>query len=392
MDYLTISETATKWGVSERWVYKYLKDGRVRGAIRFGAAWMVPAGAEKPGDPRREKKAPRDALLSDLIDIFDATPVSMPQKNAGDLINTIGEERLRLHYDAEIAYLRGDFERTKECFRKTEGDDASRLRICSVVIAAAISTGDYTGYLEIENFLKDFIKENENDEISVFAQLCLATAYTGALVPDMVPEWLKRGDFELLHDKMKPDATYKRAKYFQCLEKYESMLAVAETALEFCSAKSGITFHGIYFRVLCAVACCALERRDEAKQWLLSAMRIALPHGFITPFAESATAFHGLLEPLLEQEYPEHYDAVLGQWKSTFTNWVTFHNRFTKENITQILSLREYQITLLAARGVPFRKIAEQFHMSLGTLNNNMQVIYKKLFISGKKELSDYIL
>jgi len=52
MDYMTVSETAEKWGVSERWVHKYLKDGRVKGAVRFGAAWMIPSAAGKPEDPR----------------------------------------------------------------------------------------------------------------------------------------------------------------------------------------------------------------------------------------------------------------------------------------------------------------------------------------------------
>ena len=74
------------------------------------------------------------------------------------------------------------------------------------------------------------------------------------------------------------------------------------------------------------------------------------------------------------------------------SNWIVFHNRFAKDNITSILTLREYQIAKLAAQGVPFRKIAEQFSIALGTLNNQMQIIYQKLFINGKKELPEYIL
>ena len=392
MEYRTIAETAVAWGVSERWVYKYLTDGRVKGAIRFGTAWMIPSKAEKPEDPRRTKESPQSLLLCSLSDILTTTTVPMPNNNPDAILDTIQEERLRLHFEAELAYLRGNFELTKECFRRTEGDDPSRIRACSVAIAAAISTGDYPFYLEVEGFLNGIIAVNANDELAAFAELCLSSAYTGALVPNMLPEWMKRGDFSLLHERAKPDATYKRAKYYQCLGRFEAMLAIAETAHEFCSPKSGLTFHEIYFLVACATACFALERRDEARQWLLRAMHIALPHGFITPFAESATTFGNVLEQLLEREYPEYYDAIISQWKSTFTNWLTFHNHFTKDNIALILTMREYQIAQLAAWGTPFKKIAEQFHISLGTLNNNMQAIYQKLYINGKKELSEYIL
>ena len=61
MDYLTVKQTAAKWDVSDRWVHKLLKDGRVEGATRFGSAWMIPVNVGKPIDPRiirRERGEP----------------------------------------------------------------------------------------------------------------------------------------------------------------------------------------------------------------------------------------------------------------------------------------------------------------------------------------------
>ena len=40
--YLSVQETADKWGVSIRWVNQYVKDGRVPGAERLGRAWAIP--------------------------------------------------------------------------------------------------------------------------------------------------------------------------------------------------------------------------------------------------------------------------------------------------------------------------------------------------------------
>ena len=46
--YLSVQETARKWGISVRWVNQYILEGRIPGYERFGHAWAVPEDAEKP--------------------------------------------------------------------------------------------------------------------------------------------------------------------------------------------------------------------------------------------------------------------------------------------------------------------------------------------------------
>jgi hypothetical protein len=117
----------------------------------------------------------------------------MPSRNPDDVLNTAGEERLRLIYESELAYLRGDFKRTMQCYHKTKGDDAARLRVCPVAIAAAISLGDYQAYTEIEGYLKRFIEANKGSGIAVAAEYSLATAAVSVIAPNMAPDWLKAG-------------------------------------------------------------------------------------------------------------------------------------------------------------------------------------------------------
>ena len=52
MEYLTISQTAEKWGVKGRWVTTLCAGGRIPGARKFGNVWMIPEDAEKPSDGR----------------------------------------------------------------------------------------------------------------------------------------------------------------------------------------------------------------------------------------------------------------------------------------------------------------------------------------------------
>ncbi|MDD4097068.1 MAG: helix-turn-helix transcriptional regulator, partial [Oscillospiraceae bacterium] len=83
---------------------------------------------------------------------------------------------------------------------------------------------------------------------------------------------------------------------------------------------------------------------------------------------------------------------IVGQWSRTVKNWISFHNRFTKDNITFMLTLREYQISLMVARHIPYAKIARHFNISVGRLKNIMLEIYQKLMISGRDELKQYVL
>ena len=391
MNCLTVKEAAEEWGLGTRIVTLYCVESRISGAIKRGNLWLIPADAQRPADKRcRAKKVPQNPLSSDLSGISTSDTRLMPGDHAYVIPDIMDENRLQLVYEAELAYLRGDFARTMACFHQTGKDDLLRLRVCPAAIASAISLGDYHTYTEIEAYLKDCVKAG--GDIDALAELSLATVAVSCIAPNMAPDWLKAGNLSALPPSIRPIALYLRAKYFNCTGQFEAMLTVAETALSLCASQQGVTHPDIYLRLMCAVACRCMERQDEARQWLLAAMRIALPHGFTTPFSEIVTALGGLLEQCLEREFPDYRDAVLGQWKRTWKNWITFHNRFTKDNITLILSLRQYHIAVLVAQRVPYAKIAKQQCISVGRLKNIMLEIYQMLFISSREELAKYVL
>jgi len=393
MEYISAMEASEKWGVSLRQVQRLLAANRTPRAKKYGRSWMIPGNAEKPADPRREKKPPGQSLSSELAHMIEATSVPMPSHNPDAILKIVKEEKPRLQYEGELAYLQGDFARAMCCYDKTEGDEAARLRASLVAVASAISLGDYPVYLKIEAYLKSYVAASRCSDSSAIAELALASVAVSVAAPNMVPTWLSEGDFSASLAQVRPTyILYLRAKYFMCIGKYEITLAVAQTALTFCAPERGITFSEIYLRVVCALACHCLGRENEAKRWLLEAMRIALPHGFITPFAENVSDFGGLVEQCLEEAFPDCFDAVIRQWECTVKNWITFHNHFTKDNITLILSLREYHLAQLVARRIPYAKIARQFNISVGRLKNIMLEIYEKLFISSRDELTQYVL
>jgi len=52
MEYLSVSQVAEKWGIKQRRIRVLCAEGRVPGAYKVGAYWLIPEDAEKPKDER----------------------------------------------------------------------------------------------------------------------------------------------------------------------------------------------------------------------------------------------------------------------------------------------------------------------------------------------------
>lgn len=62
MLYLSVTETAKKWNISERSVRNYCAHGRVNGAFLTGKTWSIPENAEKPERINKKKENPKTLL------------------------------------------------------------------------------------------------------------------------------------------------------------------------------------------------------------------------------------------------------------------------------------------------------------------------------------------
>lgn len=66
MRYLSVTETAKKWNVSERSVRNYCALDRVPGAFLTGKTWKIPENAEKPERINKKKEEP--VTLLDILE------------------------------------------------------------------------------------------------------------------------------------------------------------------------------------------------------------------------------------------------------------------------------------------------------------------------------------
>ncbi len=52
MEYISITKTSEKWGISTRRIRILCNEGRIPGAYKENAYWVIPVDAEKPKDER----------------------------------------------------------------------------------------------------------------------------------------------------------------------------------------------------------------------------------------------------------------------------------------------------------------------------------------------------
>lgn len=62
MNYISVSQAAKQWSISERSVRNYCRQGRIIGAVQRGRAWLIPDDTEKPERKKRAGKIAMDLL------------------------------------------------------------------------------------------------------------------------------------------------------------------------------------------------------------------------------------------------------------------------------------------------------------------------------------------
>ena len=145
--YISIRVAAEKWGVSERRINQYCSEGRIPGAERFGTSWAIPESAEKPGDPRKQKKQAAPPKQKKAPELF---PGFMPLMNTafepGRCMQTIRNMKAGPKKDialAEYHYFSGQAEKAMQ---ETEGyltaaDGGIRLSACWIFAYSCLTMG-----------------------------------------------------------------------------------------------------------------------------------------------------------------------------------------------------------------------------------------------------------
>ena len=108
--FMTVTEAAEKWGISDRRVRILCAEGKIPGAYQQGRGWKIPANAEKPADGRYKSAI----SLLEIIDQKKAELDKCRPLTAGEV------ERLNEEFTVEYTYNSNAIEGNTLTLRETD--------------------------------------------------------------------------------------------------------------------------------------------------------------------------------------------------------------------------------------------------------------------------------
>lgn len=391
MDYLTVQETAEKWGVSRRMVQQFCIDGRIPGARKFTRAWAIPADAEKPQDSRTAQ--PKSSVP--LMDSGNLMPLMNTAFAPGQCLaaaEAMEEGPQRDIAMAEYHYFTGKPEITaKEAEPYLVSEDiGARLSACLLFAYANLSLGRIQRARHALQELNTALARRQSPETEAASAF---TAAAGAVLLHLpLPEGLPSvHDFlPQLPPGLRAFALYVFAHYRYLQGDYGPSAGVVEGALAMGAERYPIS--AIYLHLVAVMDYMSLKQTDRAKRHLLAAWELARPDDLIEGFGEHHGLLGGLLEAVIKPQWPEDFKRIIDITYRFSAGWRRIHNPETGHDVADDLTTTEFAASMLAARGWTNQEIADHMHISPNTVKRYISTSLEKLHISRRQDLKQFML
>ncbi len=415
MNYLTIKETALRWGVSERTVNKLCTAGRIEGAVKHGNVWAIPENAEKPDDPRRErvkqKQTPSDLEKNMPLSVDNNTekPIAeAPQRSAMPLLNTpfkighvletIGSIEDRDSHNialAEYFYFSGQPENASDIAEMylTHEDVALRVSACWIFAYANLALDRIQKSKRAMEVLQALVA-SVNDETPLRDKALITCCSTGASVLLHLPLPKILSPLKTYIHMMPPGlrlfVLYIEAHHAYLNRQYGVAVGIAETALALESEIYPIPT--IYLHMVACMGYMNMKHPEMAREHLIEAWKVAQPDDLIEAFGEHHGLLGGTLESVLKKDYPEDFKQIINITYKFSAGWRKVHNPDTGNSVADNLTTTEFSIAMLAARGWTNQEIADHMNITEITVRNIITNIIQKLNVKSRFDFGKFML
>lgn len=398
MDYITAREAAEKWGVSERRINQYCAEGRIPGAERFGGAWAIPAGAEKPGDPRKQKTQTAPPSAKQAPELF---PGFMPLMNTPFRPGSCKEAIARMEAGpkkdialAEYHYFSGQAEKAMQ---ETEGyltaaDGGIRLSACLIFAYACLSMGRIDHARSALGEIRRTLASGGETDPAARAMEAFVAFAAAVLLHLPLPEEMPPAEsfLPLLPPGLRAFALYVQAHYLYLKEEYANSAGMVEGALAM--GASAYPISAIYLHLVAVMDYMSMKQTDHAQAHLLTAWEIARPDDLIEAFGEHHGLLGAMLEAAIKPDWPEDFKRIIDITYRFSSGWRRVHNPITGHDVADDLTTTEFAVCMLAARGWTTREIAGHLNISANTAKRHISEAMKKLKVKNRKDLKQYML
>lgn len=403
MKLITAREAAEKWGVTVRRVQGLCSEGSIKGAVRFGRAWMIPSHAVLPSAAKGEiphTPMPRKCPFLDMTNLYSEAGAA--DESVAMLINNPEAHALM---EAQIAYRRGEIDKVYDRARYFLSSHSGFYAILGggmLLALCAIWRGDISLWYEAKRHLCEAPCNTEAEREII--SLALAIVDSSIYDNKDYPEWFRTGSFEPL-----PADSHPAAKVFYTKYLYMAAYAIASKQLDVegvqglalmriipCTVEPMITqavvdktvLPEIFLRFSCAVAYHNAGEKEKAIKHIDKALSLALPDKLYGVLTEYVRHFDGLLEERISMKDREAVDIVRNLYKIYSVGWSKISGSVRNREIATNLTAREREVAKMAAFGYSNKEIANMLYVSESTVKQTIIRVIQKTGISDRRELS----
>ncbi len=404
MEYITVSEAAKKWGVTTRRVQMLCNEERIKGAVRFGPVWRIPATAVLPHARKKNEEPhlpmPRKSPFLDMTNLYNKAGGA---DECADML--INQPEAHALFEAQISYRRGEIEKVCEqarYFLHAHSGFYAVLGGGMLLAQCAIWRGDLYLWKEAKKHIFEAPCKDAHDRELV--SLALAIIDSSIYDNKDYPEWFKSGNFEALPGDAHPAAKVFYVKYLYMaahaiatkqfkLEGVEglALMRMIPNTIEPLLSQAVLdktVIPEMFLRMSCAVAYYNSGQKDKALAHMDKAIALALPdrmYGFLTEYMRH---FGDLLEQRIALQDKEAVIAVKALFNIYNLGWARLSSQVKEKYIATDLTPEEREIAKLSAFGFTAKEIASMRHLSESKVNHDVTRIINKAGLLSKKELA----
>ncbi len=417
MAYINISEAAEKWGVTVRRVQELCKNGTVKGATRFGRAWMIPESTEKPVDGRTKESQKR--AFHSVHGFLIPCPRENPFLIHTNLYHTAGmaDELVKSFSDypetariikAQLDCRRGNMD---ELYVESSHFLENHVGFYSTISAAvalsfcAIWKGDLALWQKARQHI--YTAPHKSDRELQVIRFWNAIVESNIHDVRNYPDWFEKGDFSYLSAD-----SYCTARVFYAKRLFISANDLASGKIQLANVeKLGLmrtlpyilepmisqariertVVPEIYLRLMAAVAYHILGDDKQAIPHIDTALELCIPDGLFAILVEYRSALGTLLDDRMMSVDRAIYDRVKSLHKKWHAGWVKLHNQLLERTVSEHLTAREREIARLAAMGVSNAEIAQRLSIELSSVKQYIFSAMNKVGAEKRSELGLYV-
>ncbi len=390
MEYITTRQAAEAWGIQKRAVQKYCRVGRISGAAKVSGVWMVPSGAQRPAHEYKEglptNPAPRGGVL--LMTGIYRVPGSGGALAEYCRRNDPGTGEVM---EMNLAYFRGDHEKSAAMARKLLSSKCgmdTRLNCCHFISMDAMYNGDTKTWREARGILLR-TKYESAQEYALY-EFNVAIMDCNIFDKNSFPAWFTEGRFERLPLEAHPLARFIYLKWLYMNRDVRGLAAAAGPLISQ-SHVEGALLSEIYLRIIAAAGYQLAGGYAQAEEHIKKALELALPDGLYSPFAEYRRQLGAQLDKIVRESDPFALREIIRLNHQIQAGWTKLYNSIYNKNITNELTLREYETAKYVCLGMANAEIASRMGISVNAVKLYLHAIYEKLGVSGRTKIAPFI-